>query len=137
MKKAIIDSGALRKLAEDITSESLNELNLDALAEALTAAAAQLEEAASLRQDCRLLKDEYRARILGMLKAIIACKPDDDSAFLASRLTGDIEQFRAEQLIRQYHRVAARFRNSFPASFRYLNFGKGGDSAKRWEEHKI
>ncbi len=137
MKKAIIDSGALRKLADDISSESLDELNLDALAEVLAAAAAQLEELASLRQDCRLLKEEYRTRILGMLKAIIACKPDDDSAMLASRLAGDIEQFRAEQLIRQYHRVAARFRNRFPASFRYLNFGRGGDSEKRWEEHKI
>lgn len=137
MKKAIIDSGALRKLADDISSESLDELNLDALEEVLAAAAAQLDELASLRQDCRLLKEEYGTRILGMLKAIIACKPDDDSAMLASRLVGDIEQFRAEQLIQQYHRVAARFRNRFPASFRYLNFGRGGDSAKRWEEHKI
>lgn len=137
MKEVIIESGKLKKLAADILSESLSELNLDTLAEALSAAAAQLEETAQLRQDCRLLKEEYRTRILGMLKAIIACRPDDDSAILASHLSGDIEQFCAEQLIRQYHRVAARFRNCFPASFRYLNFGRGADSGKRWEEHKI
>jgi predicted DNA-binding protein (UPF0278 family) len=137
VKQDIIGTGQWQNLAKSISAERLDELDFDRLAEALQSATAEVNTLSQLKGELQMLKEEYRKRILGMLKGILASRQDEDSMMLAASLSGDIEDFSAEQLIRQYSRVAARFRSAFPASFRYLNPGTNLSGSKNWSEHKI
>ena len=127
----------LAEISERIASEKFEEVDFDRIAAALAAASVEVEKSAEAKAECRLLKEDCRKRILGMLKGIVACRPDEDSLHLAAHLTDEGEQLPAKELLKQYRRVAARFRDRFPASFIYLDFAARGAAVRNWTEHKI
>jgi hypothetical protein len=64
-----------------------------------------------------LLRHDYVGRLSGMLKAIAAV---DRRHATGSEILAQLEALpgcSTEQLIEQYRRVSARFRDTFPASF--------------------
>lgn len=88
-------------------------------------------------EELRLIKDDYRLRIAGMLKAMTVCRSEDDDLEILSRLSGPIDSVHAEELIKMYRRTAARFRDRFPASFKYTGISSKPAPNGDWMEHKI
>ena len=88
-------------------------------------------------EELHLIKDDYRLRIMGMLKAMTVCRPEEDDLEIISRLSGPIEAIHAGELIKMYRKTAARFRDRFPASFKYTGISSKPASNGNWMEHKI
>ncbi len=83
------------------------------------------------------LKKEYASRIIGMLKANLATRPNDNEERLAVHLSGDLTKISSLELIGYYKKAASRFRDNFPSSFRYVGYSGATVNRKNWNEHKI
>jgi hypothetical protein len=136
MKENYPDMTLMKNALQNISDESVEFLDFDLLYSALDKSLAQLEKYSSIASELELLKNDYRKRILGMLKANIALKSDDTDKTLAARLGDSANDFSSAELVKIYAGVASRFRNNFPASFKYLSFGNIHGS-KNWTEYKI
>jgi hypothetical protein len=87
--------------------------------------------------ELQFLKGEYRSRIVGMLKAVTACRCNDEDVQLIKRLGNAGDDIKAEELVKLYDRTAAGFRTCFPFSFKYLTPSGGLPPHRDWREHKI
>jgi hypothetical protein len=87
--------------------------------------------------ELQFLKGEYRSRIVGMLKAVTACRCNDEDVQLIKRLGNTGDDIKAEELVKLYARAAAGFRTCFPLSFKYLTTSGGLPARIDWREHKI
>jgi hypothetical protein len=131
------------KLASQLSPQSLSCVDFDALRAWLQAASTNLaqvshidqqhadqlqlirEEQKQLSDSYQLLRDDYQARIVGMLKAIaVADRTHSSSRAETSRdhdslsiLLDSLASMPANDLIRCYRKTAACFRNHFPGSF--------------------
>jgi len=131
------DEATINSYRECLSRDAVELIDFDALQELLkemTPVCGRLEK---MKAELMTIKDDYRNRIVGMLKANLACRKDPDDMELAASLADDLEQIEAKELVRLYGRVAARFRSNFPASFKYLTFRSAAGQQKDWTEHKI
>lgn len=103
-----------------ISVEAVETLDFDSLATLLKNIKEVLGDLNNIRVERNRLREDLISRIAGMVKANLACRHSDDDADLAVRLADSPEEFSAEELIKLYGRTAARFRDNFPASFKYL-----------------
>ena len=107
----------ITSLEQAISSESLAELDFDRLCHWLKEMAAILGQTDSINTDLNLLRDDYLARISGIVKAIAAVSSNPDHLEEALAYIERLSGFDAASLIREYRLVSARFRDAFPASF--------------------
>jgi hypothetical protein len=122
------DSKYLRDLLAQLHDERLPQLDFDRLGEQLTEILGRIEEMVSWRQSAELLRQDYEARIAGMLKGIAAVERKRDSLAEALRVIENLSSLSCEELLACYRRTTARFRDTFPASFGYL---KSSDAVRR------
>ena len=125
-------------LYQNLTDEAVEKIDFDELIRILGAVRANVNLEQKTAKEFEYLKEEYRNRILGMVKANLACRQNERDADLAVKLSDDISGISAEELVGMYGRVAARFRTNFPASFRYLTMPSSPAlNGKNWNEFKI
>lgn len=92
-------------------------LDLDAVVAALEHTARLQASTDELSSDFRILHDDYIARISGMLKAIAAVDRKRNRHAQALEAIERLEHLSADELIAQYRRVSAQFRDAFPTSW--------------------
>lgn len=138
MTMQTINGEALDSMCKKLAAESIETIDFDELLETLSAVKNRLNRQGLLERELDRLKDEYRNRIVGMLKANLACRDSSEERELAITLSGELSDLTAAELVKIYERVAARFRSNFPASFRYVAMPTDSNSPGRnWIEHKI
>jgi len=128
----------IESIRQSLSDESIELIDFDELIELLADLSDKLENEKRTKKELEILKDDYRSRIIGMVKANLACRVNSRDQLLAARLADTSTEISSEELISTYGKVAARFRSNFPASFRYLTIPSQTFIAdKNWQEHKI
>jgi hypothetical protein len=126
---------AAKSLLKNLKSEALELIDFDQLADILTAFMTINDRYHTARTELGQLRQDYRRRLLGMLKAMLVSRPNKADTELAAALADDDDRYAAAELVRLYERTAARFRDRFPAGFKYLN--PKNSERKSWREYKI
>ena len=137
MKAVAIDKEAIKSIGKALECEATELIDFDLLRKVLEDLPAIVEAGEKLQSELDFIKEEYRRRIVGMLKANMVCKPEADDMEMAARVSGDISRIDASDLVILYARAAARFRANFPMSFKYVNLSGDSHSKERWMDHKI
>ncbi len=137
MKERKIDNSQVSTIIDSLDEESIELIDFDYLKTVLCVmqrAHATLEKVSA---ELTLIKGEYCSRIIGMLKAVMACRRNESDMQILSDLSGDVKNIDAGELVKLYGRVATRFRDSFPTSFKYLTYPGRFANQKDWSQHKI
>lgn len=105
----------LTRIAEQFSDPASEMIDLDACAQMCQEASTALTFSSQLKQSYQLLRSDLESRVAGMLKAMA----------VAARSRGEMREVELEvsrlgilcdeELLIQYKRVAARFRDSFPS----------------------
>jgi len=132
-----IDKNLINAICRNLEDESIELLDFDSLKKLLIDMQHACESQNQIAAELHLIKEEYRNRIIGMLKANMACKPEEDDARMIADLSGDLSDLEAGRLVKLYSRNAARFRSNFPASFGYMTYTGKRYPARNWKDHKI
>lgn len=128
----------LDRVVSELTAESVEQIDFDRMIALLHESRTLLSEHESIIKELSELKTEYRAKILGMLKANLACRESEEERDLAVRLADEDSDTKAGELITHYRRTAARFRKNFPATFRNLTYVSGMRAGhKDWRDYKV
>ncbi len=128
----------IEHLLNNLKSEAINAVDFDRVGEMLEGLQSLLCDYDRVVAELELLKRDYRRRITGMLKAVMAGRTRDGDAELAAVLADDNHAFDGAELLELHKMVSARFRDCFPASFKYAT-GWAGVSYRRknWMDHKL
>ncbi len=122
------DEGA--RLADQLCSRDLPTIDFDSLAAWLRAAGEQLRQLTHeqknhlafaqsvqrIEHDLNLLRDDYRARITGLLKAIAIADNSRTRHDALAEIINSLTTMSAEELIACYRRTSAIFRDHFPTT---------------------
>ncbi len=110
-------------LSQQLNDDELSLIDFDELQQHLQQFSAKFvavdgiaKEYAALRQDCQ-------QRLTGMIKAIAAVDRKRDGYESALATISELPSLSAEDLLRKYRQVSARFRDCFPTSFAGLRTG--------------
>ncbi len=107
----------LKEVVALFDEETLPEVDFDRLRSHLADLAEHGHQLAAMHDELALLRDDYIARIGGMTKAVAAVGRRQSDV---SRMLEDLEllpTLSAADLVVEYRRAAARFRDAFPTSF--------------------
>jgi hypothetical protein len=107
----------LQQVRAALRDQRLPEIDFDRLQAALDGLAELEDERARVVDELSLLREDYAARIAGMLKAVAVVGRRRDAMSEISETINALPHLTAEQLIAQYGKTAARFRDAFPSSF--------------------
>ena len=113
-----LDEALIERLLDDLGDRRLPPVDLDQLADQLRQALTQARRASELESERDLLREDLTTRIAGMLKAVAVAERSEAAALEAADRIDRLARMSAAELIRQYRLVSARFRDTFPASFR-------------------
>lgn len=128
----------IEKLLENLKNEAVELIDFDRAIEVLGQIKMALNEHNSATEELSVLKQDYRRRIVGMLKAVMAGRAKESDAELAAALAEDDCTIESTDLIALYRKVSARFRDSFPASFKYVTGLRSSASRRNgWMDHKL
>jgi hypothetical protein len=108
------------QLLESLDEQSISCIDFDQLRDWLKLRSESSESIDAIRSDLRILRDDYCARIGGMVKAIAAVDRERDRWSEACDLVEKLPEMSTNELIDCYRMTSARFRDSFPASFGLL-----------------
>lgn len=128
-----------RSLAEAvavINGENLTALNFDSLKQMLTDIGSLLEEFRQDRASLAMLREDYKARISGMEKAIAISNRNREGMERTLELIDSLGGLSAAELIRQYTKTQARFKDAFPTSFGFLHSGQPAQSRRNLSDYK-
>ncbi len=125
-------------LLKNLKSETIEAIDFDRVGEILEGLQSMLCRYDKVVSELEHLKRDYRRRITGMLKAVMAGRTRDGDAELAAALADDNHVFDGAELTELHKKISARFRDCFPASFKYAT-GWAGVSycRKNWMDHKL
>jgi hypothetical protein len=138
MTREDLDVRQVEDIRQSLHDESIELIDFDRLDEILKITASLAENNLKINRELEILKVDYRKRIIGMLKAVLACREDISISELAARLSDSDNDIHSSELTRLYCRTAASFRSRFPASFKYVtNQTDGKASTRKWTEFKI
>jgi len=107
---------AIREAAELLRAESLAVMDFDELCGHLEAASRMLGRLDRAEAELAVLRQDLTGRIAGMARASAAARGTRRDLETASELAERLPHMSARELVRCYGRVAARFRDTFPAS---------------------
>jgi len=115
-----VDEALIERLLVDLDDHRLPPVDLDRLAEQLRLARDRIHCLTEQETELQLLREDYTARIAGMLKAVAVAERSEAGTLETTERIERLTQLSATDLIRQYRIAAARYRDAFPASFRPL-----------------
>ena len=124
----------LRRTAAQLAPEEMSLIDFDKVRESITSAADLLTAGGGDLAELAVIREDYEARIAGMLKAIAAVHRNRDRRDDAAEEALDLSMKSATELVACYRRTAARFRDSFPASFGLL---QSGGTARHGSTHDL
>jgi hypothetical protein len=129
------NSTAFTELLASLQNEQLTAIDFDSLADKLSQLQRDISTHASMRQELDLLRQDYQARIAGMLKAIAAVDRKRDSFDDALHAIESLPSLNCAELTETYRRVSARFRDTFPTSFGQFNTA-GSSCPRQFADYK-
>lgn len=105
------------ELLKRLDDEKLSEIDFDLLKEWLAEIMPVLKESAGLKEQLHLYREDCISRIGGMVKAIAVAEKHPDRLEEAITYVESLTELSANELINQYRKISAKFRDAFPASF--------------------
>ncbi len=117
LKTAKDNRNYVTELLGQLSEDQLTLVDFDRLRQWLGEIGSVLAEQAERQQGAALLREDYVARIGGMVKAIAAANSGTDRLQQALAYLETLSTMSEAELVEQYRRVSAAFRDTFPASF--------------------
>lgn len=114
------------QLATSLTDDSMALIDFDRLRQWLSQIAPLLGQVEELKSECETLRQDSIGRIAGMMKAVAAAQRSDSGLESIADLLDALPGMNASELIRQYRRSSAKFRDTFGASFSFVGSGYSG-----------
>ncbi|MDH4157269.1 MAG: hypothetical protein OEW00_08340 [candidate division Zixibacteria bacterium] len=105
------------ELQNKLNEEQLALVDFDRLKKWLAEIDVVLEAAEKMCGDFSLLRRDYIERISGMTKALAVADRKNGCLESALAFVETLDSLEASELIAQYRRISACFRDAFPASF--------------------
>jgi hypothetical protein len=96
--------------------EKLTEVDFDALCETLESVGTVLGQMQEHEDEVAVLRQDLSSRIAGMARACAVARGGRGDMETTEQLTERLPHMSARELVQSYSRVAARFRDTFPAS---------------------
>lgn len=100
-----------------LSGSKIEELDFDRLTAWLSDMAGILTEAARTMEEHNRLRQDYIGRTAGMLKAVAIAGRKRGSIQLALDQVEELDSMTATDLIKEYRRTQAKFKDTFGASF--------------------
>jgi hypothetical protein len=125
-----------RELAESIGEQKISTLDFDRLRECLLGVPELVEAAAAARAELAVLREDYTGRIAGLMKAVAVARRSRDGLQEALDRIEALPGLTAVELTREYRRAAARFRDTFKASYGLLTAPRGSRRAEDYASFK-
>jgi len=101
------------------------QIDFDRLRQWLTAVAPLFGQIERIKGECETLRQDYIGRVSGMMKAVAAVRRSDAGLESIAGLLESLPQMSAAELVRQYRRRSAEFRDTFGVSFGHLGPRRG------------
>ncbi len=117
MEKSNSHSTYVAELAASLDDDHLSLLDFDRLKAWLGEIAPILKSSEAAGVELVLLREDYIARVSGMVKAIAVADRKHSRYETALALIESLPSMSAADLVDCYRRTSARFRDCFPASF--------------------
>ncbi len=124
------------ELVSALSETDLSVLNLDELVSWIELARTELAELENIRTECTVLREDYIDRLSGMAKAIAAVRHSHDFSQETLEFVQQLPSMNATDLIANYRKMSARFRDSFPTSLGGPNGGAINVRCKHAHEYK-
>jgi len=105
------------RVTTSLTDDGMALIDFDELRQWLCDVAPVLSDIGRLQDECATLREDIVGRISGMMKAVAAVTRSDSGLESIADYLEALPQMTAQELVRQYRRTSARFRDAFPASF--------------------
>jgi hypothetical protein len=119
-------------LSEALTEKQMSVIDFDILKEQLSAVDSRLKQAETCAAELAILRKDIIGRICGMEKAVAVVSRRAGEIEQALDRIGLLEGASAGQLVEQYQRTSAKFRDAFPTTFGMQRLS-GGSSVSRRE----
>lgn len=127
----------LARLQESLNDEKLTMIDFDQLAQMLKEQQVSLSQLNQLNDELTILREDYQARISGMAKAIAVADRKQGALSRTAELVDSLPKLSGAELVHCYHRISARFRDMFPASYTRMTMnGTSGRFNKGLEQYK-
>lgn len=135
MKKINDQTKYIAELTKLLKDEQLGEIDFDLLISQLEEMAISLDGISLLKDDHNLLRSDLITRMSGMIKAIAAVDQNMQSMKDSVAISNSLDELNAADLLNQYRRIQAQFKDAFPVSFGLL---KNSNSSKNhhWQDFK-
>lgn len=108
----------INQVTTRLTDDSMALIDFDELKQWLGEIAPLLSEGEQLASECATLHEDMVGRISGMMKAVAAVQRSESGLESIADYLEELPQMDASELVRQYRRTSARFREAFGASFK-------------------
>ena len=105
------------QLTTSLTDDSMALIDFDTLREWLCKITPLLSDVERLQKECVALREDMVGRINGMMKAVATVQRSDSGLISIADYLEALPNMSAAELVHQYHRTSARFRDAFGASF--------------------
>ena len=119
------------KLLEELNDNDLTMIDFDQLTASLEEQKQRLESWSDMKDELETLRVDYESRICGMAKAIAVADRKQGAMAQSVELVSRLPKFTGAELVDCYHRISARFRDMFPASYTQLSSNSANGSLMR------
>ena len=119
-------SAYVKELVDSLTDDKISLVDFDRLKQWLAETATVFDEVRQARDESDLLRQDYVSRIGGMVKAIAVVNRHPGQWENALTYVENLPSLSAGELIEEYRKTSARFRDAFPTSLlvgRQAGFG--------------
>lgn len=117
MEKIEAKLKVIESFLENLKNENLEVINFDNFSESLSELVTEIKKNQTASNHEKVFRIDYIRRIAGMLKAVGAVKNNFDVGNEILEQLEHLNSLPAEELIKQYKKTSAIFRDAFPASF--------------------
>ena len=124
------------ELAEALAEKQMSVIDFDILKERLSAVDSRLKRAEACQAELAVLRKDIIGRICGMEKAVAVVSRRAGDIERALDRIGLLEGANAIELVAQYERTSAKFRDAFPTSFGMLDRRQPGGGRRNINEYK-
>lgn len=121
MEKDNQDKNYIAELQASLDERGLSLIDFDRLKQWLKATASRWEQYDRTVSELAVIREDYKQRVAGMVKAMAAVDRKRDGWKQALELIDSLDDMSGRELVEAYRKTAVRFRDAFPASFGYLN----------------
>lgn len=125
MEKDNQDKNYIAELLASLDERGLSLIDFDRLKQWLKATSSRWEQYDRTLSELAVIREDYKQRVAGMVKAMAAVDRKRDGWKQALELIESLDDLSGRELMEVYRKTAVRFRDAFPASFGYLKAPSG------------